>query len=79
MSIKIEWIKCPHGIEKRVGCSKCREEQQSFKSLLIHKRAEPQSKIPIKRGCHAIGGCFCNGSCQEIIGYRDPLFEGESY
>ena len=31
-------------------------------------------KVPIKRGCPNKGGqCFCPGTCNEIIGYRDKL------
>jgi len=36
---------------------------------------KPDRKVPILKGCMAAknGGCFCNGSCKEIIGYRDKL------
>jgi hypothetical protein len=34
-----------------------------------------QRKVPVKRGCLAakMGGCFCSGKCNEIVGYRDKL------
>jgi hypothetical protein len=31
-----------------------------------------KNKVPVKRGCKAVE-CFCNGSCKEIIGWRDRL------
>lgn len=82
--IKIEWVKCHHGVEKRLGCRQCEEEKTQSKNYLnqiIKHKSEPPKKIPITRGCHAAanGGCFCSGACKEIIGYRDPLFPGENY
>lgn len=75
----IEWIKCHHGVEKRSlnGCEECRKERDDLFSAVSKKAAEAPSRIPIKRGCRVMAPCFCSGACQEIIGYRDPLFPGE--
>ena len=34
-----------------------------------------ENKVPIYRGCpnKGNGGCFCPGTCREIIGYRDKI------
>jgi len=75
--LNIVWEKCIHGVEKRnpMGCQQCRLQESTFTHVIdtMYRAA----RIPIKRGCHANGPCFCNGSCKEIIGYRDPLFPGE--
>lgn len=78
-NLNITWEKCHHGIEKRAigGCDECRKERDKLFSKEGKAFAQPPTRIPIKRGCHANGPCFCDGSCQEIIGYRDPLFPGE--
>ena len=36
---------------------------------------EETNKVPVKRGCMVAknGRCFCDGSCEEIVGYRDKL------
>lgn len=35
---------------------------------------QKDSKVAIKRGCPNKGSqCFCPGTCNEIIGYRDKL------
>lgn len=79
--LNIEWVKCPHGIEKRsiIGCPDCEKQKVEFYNSIIKERDNIPQKIPILRGCKAAenGGCFCNGSCQEIIGYREPLYPGE--
>lgn len=43
-------------------------------STLSVKFGNINTQIPIKRGCPNKGGqCFCPGTCNEIIGYRDRL------
>jgi len=78
-NLNITWEKCHHGVEKRDigGCDKCREERNQLISAASKASIETTTRIPIKRGCTANGPCFCNGSCMEVIGYRDPLFPGE--
>lgn len=80
-TLNITWEKCHHGVEKRsfIPCEECRKEKESFKLLAAKNSVDTApARIPIRRGCSAQGGqCFCNGSCQEIVGYRDPLFVGE--
>lgn len=76
--IKIHWTKCHHGNELRAGmCLECEKEKSAFILQAYKERQSSPQMIPIKRGCKATGGCFCNGSCQEVIGYREPLFPGE--
>lgn len=77
--LNIVWEKCIHGVEKRnpMGCQKCREEQKKYSDLFWGALPDTDKRIPITRGCTAHGPCFCDGSCKEIIGYRDPLFPGE--
>lgn len=79
MEIKIYWKTCKHGYELRYGrCPQCEKEKHEFIYNGLAKSLEPPKKIAIKRGCHSAGEpCLCNGSCQEIVGYRDPLFPGE--
>jgi len=77
---KIDWLKCIHGRELRYGrCPECEREKEKFKSLAFKQSMEVPKRIPIKRGCPSSGqgGCFCTGACQEIVGYREPLFPGE--
>jgi hypothetical protein len=76
--INIEWLKCHHGFEKRLGqCPECRKERDNLFSAASMKQAQAPTRIPIKRGCTSNGPCFCSGACQEIIGYREPLYPGE--
>ena len=80
--IKIEWVKCHHGIEKRspIPCEQCRKEKDELFSKFnkqLYDDSAP-TKIAIKRGCpNSPNPCFCTGICNEIIGYRTPLFVGE--
>lgn len=77
MNINIEYVKCIHGFEKRFGkCPECLKDQQKF-LLNIVENKKVDNRIPIRKGCTANGGCFCDGSCKEVIGYRDPLFPNE--
>lgn len=78
-NLNITWEKCHHGVEKRQfgGCPICREERDKLFTASTKQAFEQPTRIPIRRGCHANGLCLCNGSCREIIGYRDPLFPGE--
>jgi hypothetical protein len=78
-SVNIEWLKCPHGVDKRERCGQCISEYNSLIKGSFEHSQEPPTRIPIKRGCNVRdgSGCFCNGSCQDIIGYRDPLYPGE--
>lgn len=78
MEIKIDWVKCHHGVELRNGrCHKCEEEKNKMFQQFKQSESKPPTKIPIYRGCNAKDGCFCSGRCREIIGYRNPLFLGE--
>lgn len=78
MEIKIDWAVCKHGHPLRLGrCHECEKEKMEYKSLAFKKANEIPTRIAIKRGCRANGGCFCDGSCQEIVGHRDPLYPGE--
>lgn len=71
----ITWVKCHHGVEKRnpLGCEQCRKEKDNFLYLANKaKNGGIDKKIPITRGCKN-KTCFCNGSCMEVIGYREPM------
>lgn len=39
-----------------------------IKDILLENKT---GRISIKRGCSAIGGCFCTGICEDIIGYYE--------
>lgn len=79
--LNITWEKCHHGVEKRltIGCDECRKERDILFNGINKTSAQnlTWTRIPVKRGCTANGPCFCDGSCMEVIGYRDPLFPGE--
>lgn len=76
--LHITWEKCHHGVEKRNYCEECCKERDNlFTTARKTDSSRIESRIPIKRGCPAAGPCFCSGICQDIIGYRDPLFPGE--
>lgn len=78
MNNNIEWLKCPHGNFKKDGtCFQCEQQRYDYLKQASQSKLEPPSKIAIKRGCQNKDGCFCTGKCNEIIGYRDPLFVGE--
>ncbi len=76
-ALNIVWEKCIHGIEKRnpMGCQQCRLQETTFSHII--NTINKNTRIPIKRECTVSGPCFCNGRCNEVIGYRDPLFPGE--
>lgn len=79
MKIKYDWLTCIHGHELRFGkCPECERAKDQYKSLAFQQKKEIVTKIPIRRGCKAQGGCFCDGSCKDIIGYREPIFPGET-
>lgn len=75
----VEWIKCHHGFELRKGrCPLCEKERNDFLTQLFREKpGTTPARIPIRRGCRNQGGCFCSGSCKEIVGYRDPVFTSE--
>lgn len=75
--LNIEYLKCHHGVDKRIHCHQCETENRNFLNYLHDARNEPSNRIPIYRGCQAHGGCFSTGKCKEIVGYRDPIFPGE--
>ena len=74
--LNITWEYCQHGILKSNYCPQCQNQLNDFMTSAREVHAAP-TRIPIRRGCKAQGGCFCTGRCQDIIGYRDPLFPGE--
>lgn len=50
---------------------KRRKENEIYQMSIDQARENLEKKEPIRRGCSAIGGCFCSGACQEIIGWRE--------
>ena len=48
--------------------------EKKHNQIISMRLGNVNTKIPIKRGCPNKGGqCFCPGTCNEIIGYRDKL------
>lgn len=39
------------------------------KELLDLITQNKKNKVEVTRGCNAIGGCFCTGRCNDVIGY----------
>jgi hypothetical protein len=79
-NINIEWLKCRHGIEIRNYCVQCAKEKEEFHNAIFKQINTTETRIAITRGCPNRGNpCFCSGVCHEIIGYRDPLYPGETH
>ena len=72
--LNIEYLQCSHGVDKRIRCPLCEKARRDLNNRISLAVKEQQRRIPIQRGCpNSPNPCFCNGSCKEIIGYRDPM------
>lgn len=53
-----------------------KQEKDLLKNEYVKRALDLQNKkVPIYRGCPntGMGGCFCPGTCREIIGWRDKI------
>lgn len=65
---------CIHG-NNLATCVKCKFGEDYSDIMITGENFNNNPKVAIRKGC-LNNQCLCDGSCHEIIGYRDKI-QGE--